>query len=162
VRLTGNGGFESGDITSLLNWESRVWSLGPSVSIPLFQGGRNRANVKRAEAALAEAGANYRVRVLTAFREVEDALAGQRLLARQAAAQSRAYAAARHASDLSITRYKGGLVGFLELVDAERTALLAERQVAQLHGQRLVTSVLLIKALGGGWNAATNTLAPVK
>src|SRR5205085_7511829 len=90
VRLTGSGGFVSGDIDSLFKWESRVWSLGPSLSLPIFAGGRNRAEYKRSQAAYQEAVAKYRQRILVAFGEVENSLAGVYHLSKQAEAQERA------------------------------------------------------------------------
>ncbi len=151
LRLTGSGGYVSGELDNLFNWESRVWSIGPSLSLPLFAGGRNRANYKRSQAAFAEAGARYRQRILVAFGEVENSLAGIRHLATQAGAQNRAVASARRAAELAGDRYRGGIVSYLEVVDANRDALQSERANAQLAGQRLVTAVQLIKALGGGW-----------
>jgi multidrug efflux system outer membrane protein len=151
VRLTGIAGFESMDVETLFNWQSRVWSIGPSITLPVFQGGRNRANLKRSRAAFEENVALYRQRVLVAFKEVQDALTGARLLSQQAAAQERSRASARRTADLSNIRYRAGLVSYLEVVESERTALNTERESARLTGQRLVTSVQLIKALGGGW-----------
>src|SRR6185436_6951597 len=92
LRLTGSGGYVSGDIDNLFNWESRVWSIGPSLSLPIFAGGRNRANFKRSQAAFEEAVAKYRQRVLVAFGEAENNLAGIHHLSTQAAAQGRAVA----------------------------------------------------------------------
>jgi outer membrane protein, multidrug efflux system len=151
VRLTGAAGFESLDVDFLFNWESRLWSLGPSITLPLFQGGRNRANLRRSKAVFEENAAGYRQRVLVAFKEVQDALTGARLLSRQAEAQERSLASARRTADISDARYRAGLVSYLEVVESERTALTAERDSARLTGQRLLTSVQLIKALGGGW-----------
>lgn len=151
VRLTGAAGFESLDVESLFNWESRVWSLGPSLTLPLFQGGRNRANLKRSQAVFDENAAIYRQRILIAFKEVQDALTGARLLSLQAEAQARSVSSARKTAQISGTRYRAGLVSYLEVVESERTALAAERDSARLTGQRLVTSIQLIKALGGGW-----------
>ena len=151
VRLTGIGGFESMDIETLFNWESRAWSIGPSISLPLFQGGRNRANLKRSRAVYEENVAIYRQRILVAFKEVQDSLTGTRLLSQQAEAQDRSVASARKTANLSNARYRAGLVSYFEVVESERTALAAERDAARLTGQRLVTSVQLIKALGGGW-----------
>ncbi len=151
VRLTGVAGFESMDVETLFNWESRVWSLGPSITLPIFQGGRNRANLKRAQAVFEENAAGYRQRILVAFKEVQDALTGARLLSQQADAQERSFASARKTAEISNTRYRAGLVSYLEVVESERTALTAERESARITGQRLVTSVQLIKALGGGW-----------
>jgi len=152
VRLTGSGGYLSGDIDNLFNWESRVWSIGPSVSLPIFAGGRNRAEYKRSKAAYQEAIAKFRQQILVAFGEVEDSLAGIHHLSNQAVAQNRAVTNSRRAADLATQRYRSGLVSYLEVVDASREALQAERGSAQLSGQRLVVAVQLIKALGGGWN----------
>ena len=162
VRLTGSGGLVSGDIESLFNWESRVWSIGPSVSLPLFAGGRNLANLSRARAAYDESVAKYRQRVLVAFGDVENSLSGLRFLAQQSEAQDRAVASARRAADLASQRYTAGIVNYLEVVDASRGALLAERNQAQIVGLRLAASVQLIKALGGGWNEAALAVAQNK
>ena len=151
LRLTGSGGYVSGEIDNMFNWESRVWSVGPSVSLPLFAGGRNRATYKRSQAAYQEAIARYRQQILVAFGEVENSLAGVHHLATQAEAQNRAVANARRAAELAADRYRSGIVSYLEVVDAGRESLQAERGQAQLAGQRLVNSIQLIKALGGGW-----------
>lgn len=160
VTLTASGGYLSGDVQTLFNWESRVWSIGPSISLPIFAGGRIRANYKRSQAAFEESVARYRQQVLAAFGDVEDSLAGIRHLADQSAAQQRAVANARRAADLAGERYRSGIVSYLEVVDANREALQAERGSAQLSGQRLNAAVQLIKALGGGW--ALETLAASK
>ena len=151
VRLTGSGGYLSGDVETLFNWESRVWSIGPSISLPLFAGGRNRANLEHSRAAYEESVAAYRQRILVAFGDVENSLSGIQQLALQAEAQARAVANARRAADLATERYRSGIVSYLEVVDANRERLQAERAQAQLTGQRLSMSVQLIKALGGGW-----------
>jgi multidrug efflux system outer membrane protein len=152
VSLTASGGYLSGDIETLFRWDSRTWTLGPSVSLPIFAGGRNRANYKRSKEAFDEAVARYREQILVAFRDVENSLAGIRHLATESGAQSRAVRNARRAADLATDRYRSGLVSYLEVVDASREALQAERADAQLSGQRLAASVQLIKALGGGWS----------
>jgi len=152
LRLTGSGGFVSGELENLFSLDSRVWSFGPSLSLPIFAGGRNRANLQRSQAAYEEAVARYRQQVLVAFGEVESSLAGLHHLARQAEAQARAVASARRAAELANERYKGGIVSYLEVVDANRATLQVERAAAQLTGQRLLASVLLIKSLGGGWD----------
>jgi multidrug efflux system outer membrane protein len=151
VRLTGSGGYLSGEVENLFNWESRVWSIGPSISLPIFAGGRLRADYKRSQAAYDETIANYRQRILVAFAEVENSLAGVQHLSTQAAAQNRALSNARRAAELAGERFRAGIVSYLEVVDANRAVLQTERGSAQLAGQRLATSVQLIKALGGGW-----------
>jgi multidrug efflux system outer membrane protein len=152
VSLTASGGYLSGELDNLFNWDSHVWSIGPSVSLPIFAGGRNRANYHRAQAAFEEAVARYRQQVLVAFGDVENSLSGIRHLADQSTAQRRAVAQASRSADLATQRYRSGIVAYIEVIDAERDALQAERANAQLAGQRLVATVQLIKALGGGWN----------
>ncbi len=152
LALTGSGGYVSADLENLFNWESRAWSIGPSLSLPIFAGGRNRANYQRSQAAFAEAIARYRQQVLVAFGDVENSLAGMRFLIDQAAAQQRAVTNSRRAAELATDRYRAGIVSYLEVVDASRDALQSERANAQIAGQRLITAVQLIKALGGGWS----------
>ncbi len=151
LRLTGSGGYVSGDIESLFNWDSHVWSIGPSLSLPIFAGGRNLANYQRSKSVVEETVARYRQSILVAFGDVESSLAGIHFLADQAAAQDRAVADSRCAAELAGERYRAGIVSYLEVVDADRVALQSERARAQLAGQRLIASVHLIKALGGGW-----------
>jgi multidrug efflux system outer membrane protein len=154
VTLTASGGYLSGELETLFKWDSRVWSIGPSVSLPIFAGGRNRANYRRSQAAFDETVARYRQQVLIAFGDVEDSLSAIRHLADQSAAQQRAVAQSRRAADLAADRYRSGIVSYLEVVDANRDTLSAERSNNQLAGLRLTASVQLIKALGGGWNQA--------
>ena len=118
---------------------------------PLFEGGRNVANLGAARARYEEAVGTYRIRVLTAFQEVESALNDLRALANQAEAQERAVVASRRALDLSQQQYAHGSIAFLDVLDSERTLLSNERISAQLLGQRMETTVQLIKALGGAW-----------
>ncbi|HUS36948.1 MAG TPA: efflux transporter outer membrane subunit [Verrucomicrobiae bacterium] len=154
VTLTGSGGYLSAEFDNLFDWSSRIWSIGPTISMPIFAQARNRANVRRTRAAFEEASARYRSQVLVAFSEVEDNLSGIRYLAEQAAAQQRAVASSQRAADLARQRYESGISSYLEVVDANRAALASQRINAQLTGQRLIASVQLIKALGGGWNRA--------
>ncbi len=159
ISLTGGAGYASGDIDQLFNADARTWSIGPSLYLPIFQGGRNRANLERSRGAYDEAVAAFRQRVLVAFREVQDALTATRLLAEQSDAQDRALVAARRATALAQVRYDAGYVSQLEVIDAQRTALAIERASVQLAAQRLNTSVALIKSLGGGWHAAPAVVA---
>jgi multidrug efflux system outer membrane protein len=151
LTLTGSAGYLSGDLSSLFNWDSRTWSIGPSLSLPIFTGGRNRANYKYSQAAFQESVALYRQQVLVAFGDVENSLSGIYHFAVQAEAQQRAVTSARRATELATDRYRSGIVAYIEVVDASRDTLTAERANAQLAGQRLNASVQLIKALGGGW-----------
>jgi len=111
----------------------------------------NAANLKRSRAAYEEAVAQYRQRVLVAFQEVENGLSGLRILAEQEATQARSVAAATRTAEISGKRYQAGLVSYLEVVDSDRTKLQVQRGAVQILGQRLITSVQLVKALGGGW-----------
>lgn len=152
IHLTGQGGFLSNDAGNLFSSDSRVWSIGPRISIPLFTAGRTTAEVKRSEAAYEEALADYRQSVLVAFREVEDSLAQITLRNDQARAQTDALTSAKHVVALAQVRYDAGTVNYLEVAEAERNALFQERRQVQLHGQRFAASVRLIKALGGSWD----------
>lgn len=151
VHLTGQAGYLSKNAENLFSGDSRVWSVGPGVSLPLFNAGRTAAEVRRAEASYQESLAGYRQAVLIAFKDVEDSLAQIGLRNEQSVAQVEARASAGRAYDLTRVRYKEGAVSYLEVAEAERNALFQERQRAQLEGQRFAASVRLIKALGGGW-----------
>jgi outer membrane protein, multidrug efflux system len=153
ITLTGSAGVESVDLKGIFNWENRAWSIGPNVSLPIFEGGRNRAGLQRARASYEEAVAQYRSQILVAFHEVEDGLVGLRLLSEQFNAQMRAVNGAKQVAELSRLRYKEGLASYFEVVIADRTMLENEIAAYALNGQRVVTTVMLIKALGGGWNA---------
>ena len=153
ITITGAAGFESATVLDVLNPASRIWQIGPSVSIPIFEGGRNSANLKAARAQYDQQVARYRSQVLVAFQDVENALADLRFLAEQAEAQERATTAARQTLDLSTQQYRNGAVTFLDVTDSQRTLFSNERTSAQLLGQREQATVQLIKALGGGWNA---------
>jgi multidrug efflux system outer membrane protein len=151
ISLTGSAGFASSEIDNLIQHDSRAWSIGPSVYLPLFQGGRNRANYERSKAAYEETVAGYRQTVLNAFREVQDALTASQRLSEQADAIERAQHNAQRARELAEERYNAGGTSYLEVIDAQRSALAVERSAAALAGQRWITRVTLIRALGGGW-----------
>ena len=152
-RVTFNGlaGLQSVDASTWFNWPSRFWAFGPSLDLPLFTGGRNRAQLAFAKAAYRETVANYRQTVLTAFQEVEDQLATQTLLKAQVEAQTAALLAAQHNLEIANNRYRAGLITYLEVAIAQSSALNIERTVVQLQGQKLIAAVGLVKALGGGW-----------
>ena len=152
IKLTGAAGFESEDAGAVFDWPSRFWQIGPSVSLPIFEGGRNTANLRLARSRYDEGVARYRQQVLVAFQDVENALADLRTLAAQAKAQNESVDAARRTLQLSQDQYQKGANTLLDVVDAERTLLSYEQTAVQLQGQRLQATVQLIKALGGGWN----------
>jgi len=153
ITLTGAIGFESTDLSTLLNPESLIWTIGAAIAQPLFDAGRNRSNVERAQALFNENLAQYRERLLVAFQEVENSLSGLSILQQQYELQSRAVVSAQRAEQLAAARYKTGLVIVLEVIDAQRTRLQTERARLQTLNQQMLASVALIKALGGGWNA---------
>jgi len=151
VRINGLAGYQSVDFNTWFDWPSRLWAVGPSIQLPLFTGGFNRAQLAAAHAAYDQTVAGYRQTVLSAFGEVEDALAAQHLLAEEWNAENEALIAARHALEIANNRYNAGLITYLDVATAQTTALNNESTVVQLEGSRLVTAVNLIKALGCGW-----------
>ncbi|MFH7321002.1 efflux transporter outer membrane subunit [Desulfurivibrio sp. D14AmB] len=151
IRLTGAAGYGSNELDRLLNSGNRLWSLGPQISLPIFDGGRNRARLEQARAAYQENLAAYQQTILQAFKEVDDALVALDLLTEQQQAQQRALAATRQSVELSHHRYRAGLVSYLEVIESERTALTLERAALLTTGQQLQANLALIKALGGGW-----------
>jgi multidrug efflux system outer membrane protein len=151
LALTTSAGTASPDLGDLLRWSSRAWGLGALLSLPVFDGGRREAGVAQARADFDTAAAGYREQVLVAVREVEDELASLQLLQSQAAVQERAVAASARATVLSGARYRNGMIGQLELLDAQRSELRNRRQAVQLRGAQAQATVGLIRALGGGW-----------
>lgn len=151
IRLTGSGGLQSGAIEELFTWDSRAWSIGPTINVPIFQGGRGGANLVRARAAYEESVAVYRQRVLVAFRDVDDSLAALQFLSDQASARQRAATSATSAAQLALERYTAGAVNFLEVVDAEGARLINEVARIRIANEQLLATVRLVKALGGGW-----------
>lgn len=151
VKLTGTAGYLSNEVDTLLGADSRVWSIGPSISLPISALNVIKFNVRRQKAAREEAIANYRQAVLTAIRDVETSLAQTRYLREQAGAISEVLTASTKATDLIRESYERGTLSYFEYLDAERTRLQTERQTAQISAQRHIATVRLIKALGGGW-----------
>lgn len=153
--VTGAFGYESVGLAQLFKWSSRTFLLGPlagtALTLPIFDGGRRKAQLTQARAQYDEQVANYRSQVLTAFREVEDSLSDLRLLDDQIRAQSDAVNAAARAQHLSEVQYREGQVNYLDVLDSQRTTLQAQRQASQLAGSQAVATVNLIRALGGGW-----------
>jgi NodT family efflux transporter outer membrane factor (OMF) lipoprotein len=154
VTLAGAGGFESTAITTLIQGPSGFLTSAASAIVTAFDVGRRRAVSEQAKAGYDQTLANYRQTILTAFQEVEDNLAALRILEQEGATQQAAVAAAEHSLDLSTTRYKGGVVSYLEVITAQSTALTDERTAVDILRRRMTASVSLIKALGGGWNSA--------
>lgn len=151
VSLTASGGFASPRFGDLTNSESQIWSIGPSVHLPIFEGGRNRSNLEAAQAAYLGAQARWRQTGITAFREVQDALSDTSWLRERGDALDETVDASTAAAKLSRSRYDRGLAGYFEVVDSERQALNSQRAVIENDQRRLLAAVSLIKALGGGW-----------
>ena len=154
LNLTADGGFESTTITNWLSGPSGFAAVGLSALETLFDAGQRHAISDQAAAAYDQSVANYRQDVLTAFEEVEDNLAALRILEQEAQTEAAAVAASEHSLALSSNRYRGGVASYLEVITAQNLALSDERTAVEISGRRMVDSVLLIKALGGGWNAA--------
>lgn len=150
--LTATGGFEGSTPINWLTWPSRLWAVGPSVAQTLFDAGRRRAVSESASASYDESAANYRQAALAAFQEVEDNLSTLRVLEQQSQAQRVAVEAANQSLELALNRYKGGLVTYLEVIAAQSIALQNQSTVVDILRRRMDASVLLIKALGGGWD----------
>jgi len=154
VTLGAGGGVESGSLAKWLTWPSRFWSVGPGISQTVFDGGLRRAQTDQARAAYDAGVAAYRQTVLTGFKEVEDNLAALRILEDEARIQGEAVNAARQTVTVTTNQYRAGTVSFLDVVVSQTTALANERTAVDIRGRRMVAAVLLIKALGGGWDAS--------
>ncbi|ARP96663.1 efflux transporter outer membrane subunit [Bordetella genomosp. 13] len=150
--LSADGGFRNGSFADWLSAPARFWSLGPSLAMTLFDGGARQAQVDQARAAYDAQAAAYRQSVLTALREVEDYLVQLRVLAQEQVVQARALDASRESLRLIRNQYEEGLVDYLDVAAIQTTALSSERSALSLIGDRLVASVQLIAALGGGWD----------
>jgi outer membrane protein, multidrug efflux system len=155
LQLYGQGGWNSTKISQLLNAESGAWAIGANLAESIFTGGARRAQVQYSLAGYDATVASYRGTVLGAFQEVQDNITGLEVLYTAQQSQAEAVAAARRQLDIANSRYVGGLVNYLDVVSAQQNLLSNEQEAAIIHGQRLVTAVLLVKALGGGWDAAS-------
>ncbi|HEY2150935.1 MAG TPA: efflux transporter outer membrane subunit, partial [Vicinamibacterales bacterium] len=154
LTLSATGGFES---TSLAQWftlPSRFWSVGPQLAATLFEGGKRRAQTDLSEAAYDESVANYRQTVLTAFQQVEDQLSSLRILEQEAAVETEAVEAAQQSLEIVTLQYTAGTTDYLQVITSQTAALQTQRQAIDILTRRLTASVLLIEALGGGWDAS--------
>jgi NodT family efflux transporter outer membrane factor (OMF) lipoprotein len=155
INLGASGGFESSAITTLINGPSGLWSIGLSAIGTVFDVGRRRSLNDQAHAAYDYQVAAYRQNVLTGFQQVEDNLAAVRILENEAKVQDEAVAAAQRSLDLSVIRYKGGVTNYLEVITAQNAALADEVTAVNILGRRMASTVLLIQALGGGWDRSS-------
>ncbi|MGH8716171.1 MAG: efflux transporter outer membrane subunit [Burkholderiales bacterium] len=154
LTLSASGGYQSPSWSNWLTVPSRFWAVGPALAETLFDGGLRRAQTDQARAAYDANVAAYRQTVLTGFKEVEDNLAALRILEQEAEVQDEAVQSARQAVALTTNQYKAGTVNYLNVVVVQAAALNNERTAVDILNRRLVASVLLIKALGGGWNTS--------
>jgi len=152
-------GVESTSVATLFNASSLLWSLGVSIAQPLIDSGRIRANVDLARGGYDLALANYRRLVLTAMQEAEDGITGMAALERASAQAGAAIVSAQRVLELANARYEGGIATYLDVITAQQSLLNSERLAAQLRGQRMLTAVFLVKALGGDWPGASSLAA---
>jgi NodT family efflux transporter outer membrane factor (OMF) lipoprotein len=152
VVLSATAGFESNTVADWFSWPSRFWAVGPSIAETLFDGGRRRASSQAAQATYDAVVANYRQTTLNAFQQVEDNLAALRILEQEAQQQRDATKSAQESQQIFTNRYTGGADPYLEVITAQTVALQNERNEVDILRRRMDASVLLIKALGGGWS----------
>ena len=152
VNIVGSGGFESGSITTLLQGPGAMWAVGASAVETLFDGGRRHAATDEAKASYDSSVASYRQTVLSSFQQVEDNLAALRILEQEAGVQASAVEAAQRSLDLSNSRYEGGVTSYLEVITAQNADLSDELTAVNILGRRMASAVLLIEAIGGGWD----------
>ena len=152
VTLSGEGGFQSSAFTTLIQGPSGLWALGGQAAQTIFDGGVRRGTNEQARAAYDKSVSDYRGTILTAFQEVEDNLSTLRILEDEASKEDAAVAAAQHSVQLSVTRYKGGVTNYLEVTTAESQSLTDQVTAVTIRTRRMTASVLLIKAIGGGWS----------
>lgn len=162
LNLFADGGWQTADIAKLLNVQSTIWAFGATAVESIFTGGARRAQTQIAQAGYDASVAGYRQTVLSAFGEVQDDVNGLLVLNDAQKSQQDAVNAARRELDIAENRYKGGLVSYLDVVNAQQNVLNNEQQMAVIRGQKLVTTVLLVKALGGGWDSSSLAALQVK
>ena len=151
ISLTGLAGFESTNMTSLFSWQNGIASLAASALMPLFTGGRIKAGVDEAWAVYRQSLAQYQKTVLVAYQEVEDQLAALGILTGEAQSTADAVTNAQQAETIALNRNRSGLVSYLDVIYAQTALLANQRTATQISGERMVATVVLIKALGGGW-----------
>ena len=155
LSLSASAGLQSTSIANWFTWPARFWSVGPAFSETVYEGGRRRAQVAEAQHAYDAAVANYRQTVLTAFQQVEDNMAALRVLENEQTVEARAVAAASRSLDVSTEQYQAGTVNYLNVLSAQTIVFSDQLALLDIQTRRLTSSVSLIEALGGGWDAAT-------
>jgi NodT family efflux transporter outer membrane factor (OMF) lipoprotein len=155
LTLAASGGLEAGQFYNWFSWPSRFWSIGPTLAETVFDAGRRHAQVAEARDTYDATVANYRQVVLTAFQQVEDNLAALRVLENEAAAEDAAVKAAQEALNISTAQYKAGTVDYLSVITEQAILLADQVNAVNILTRRMSASVLLVEALGGGWNTST-------
>ena len=155
IVLNAAGGFESSHLSDWLSWPSRLWSVGLGLTQTVFDAGLRSALTDQARAAYDATVASYRQTVLGGFQEVEDNLAALRILEEESRVQGEAVSAARRSMEYSMNQYRAGTISYLEVVTVQTILLTNERTAIDILGRRMAASVLLIRAIGGGWNYST-------
>jgi NodT family efflux transporter outer membrane factor (OMF) lipoprotein len=154
LTINASGGSQTTAILDLFTWPARFWSVGSQLAETLFDAGKRHAQVKVTQATYDATVANYRQTVLTAFQQVEDGLAQLRILSQEAEITDRAVKAALESLEISTIQYRGGVASYLQVITAQTSALQNQRAAVEILTRRLVASVSLIQALGGGWDAS--------
>jgi len=154
LTLSASTGLEAIQLSELFSGPSFFWAVGPAIAQTVFDAGATHGRVQEAQANYDATVANYREVVLTAFQQVEDDLSGLRILKDEAAAQDLAVTAARQSLDITLNEYNAGTVDYLNVITAQATALNNEIAAVNIRTRRMTTSVLLVEALGGGWDTA--------
>jgi len=154
LNLSVAAGLQGTSLLNLFTWPARFWSVGPAVSQTLYDAGKRRAQIRLEESAFDATVANYRQTVLTAFQQVEDSLSALRILEQEAKAVDDAVRAAEQSLTISTAQYKAGTATYLQVITAQTFALQNERTAVDVLTRRLNSSVLLIEAMGGGWDAS--------
>ena len=152
--LGASAGFASSDISTWFTWPSRFWSVGPQMVETIFEKGKRHAQVELAQATYDSTVAHYRQTVLTGFQQVEDHLATLRILEKETGAEIQAVNAARESLAISTSQYTGGTASYLQVIASQTIALQNERTLVDIQTRRMLASVLLIQALGGGWDSS--------
>jgi NodT family efflux transporter outer membrane factor (OMF) lipoprotein len=154
LALAASGGLESTSLAQWITLPSRFWTIGPQLAVSLFDGGKRRAQVDLTAAAYDETAATYRQTVLTALQQVEDQLAALRTLEQEAQVQAAAVTAAEQSVNISTEQYRAGTTDYLQVISTQTVAFQSERTAIDILTRRLTASVLLIQALGGGWDVS--------
>ncbi len=154
ITLSASAGFGSTSIADWFAWPNRFWSVGPALAETIFDGGLRRGAVQQYQAAYDQAVANYRETVLTAFQQVEDNLAAVRVLSKEIRQQDTAVVSAQRNLEIAQERYRAGIDPYLNVITAQTTLLTNQQTAVNLRVQQMTSSVQLIKALGGGWDAS--------